>query len=548
MNGQVYDVIQIGYGPVSESLALMLGRQGRSVAVCERWTTRYALPRAVCVDHELYRVLAANGMGEVLPEVTHAGPLYQWFNADWKELLVIDWQKPSISGGPEVNFVHQPTLEGALDDMVRAQPSVDLHLGWEAVAITQDEALAHVTVRHVETGEEKFLSARYVVGCDGANSIVRQAIGGEREDRGFEADWLVIDVLLKDGVTIEQLGIPDAGQYCNPVRPTTIVPAGVRNGRKFRRWEFMRLPGETVQDLEREDYVWELLKPWAGPDDVELVRHKVYNFRSLMAERWRDGRLLIAGDAAHVMPPFMGQGMCSGLRDTWNLAWKLSLILDGKADDRLLDSYQVERLPHVSQITDMAIFLGKIICIPDPGAAAERDRAFLGGEAPPMPPFPHLTEGLLYRPAGSEIQTGAGLLSPHGTIDTNGRRRRLDDVIDAGSGFAVIARGIDPEAALDRATRDALAIVGTRYLAFSAPGADMPTTDVEGRLDAFLETQGWTAMIVRPDFYVYGGATDEARLSALAGQLVDDLAAMGLHLPAPSALQRDNPQLNKEHV
>jgi 2-polyprenyl-6-methoxyphenol hydroxylase-like FAD-dependent oxidoreductase len=133
----------------------MLGRKGRSVAVCERWTSRYPLPRAVCVDHELYRVLSANGMGEVLPSVTHGGPLYQWFNADWKELLVIDWQKASISGGPEVNFVHQPTLEGALDTMVQQQKGVDLHLGWEAVAVTQDADLAHVTLRHVETGEEK---------------------------------------------------------------------------------------------------------------------------------------------------------------------------------------------------------------------------------------------------------------------------------------------------------------------------------------------------------------------------------------------------------
>ena len=163
------------------------------------------------------------------------------------------------------------------------------------------------------------------------------------------------------------------------MRPTTIVPAGIRGDRTFRRWEFMRLPGESNEDLEREEKVWELLKPWAGPAEVELVRHKVYNFRSLIADRWRDRRLLIAGDAAHVMPPFMGQGMCSGMRDAWNLAWKLGLILDGKSDDRLLDTYQPERQPHVGQITDMSIFLGKIICIPDAEAAAQRDREFLGG-------------------------------------------------------------------------------------------------------------------------------------------------------------------------
>lgn len=534
MQEHIYDVNQIGYGPVSESLALMLGRQGRSVAVCERWTARYPLPRAVCADHEIYRILAANDMGALLPAITQPGPLYRWFNADWQELLVIDWRKPSISGGPEVNFVHQPTLESALDQMVRVQPSVDLHLGWEVTSITQDEALAHVTLRHAESGEEKRLSGRYVVGCDGANSFARQVIGSEREDLGFQADWLVIDVLLNEGVTIEQLGIPDAGQYCNPTRPTTIVPAGVREGRVFRRWEFMRLPGETVEELEREDNVWALLKPWAGPDEVELVRHKVYNFRSLIAENWRDRRLLIAGDAAHVMPPFMGQGMCGGLRDTWNLAWKLALVLDGKADAKLLDTYQIERQPHVSQITQMSIYLGKIICIPDLEAASARDRAFLNGDAPPMPAFPQMAAGLLHRTEDGALQPGAGLLSPHGTISQGGHTARLDDVTDAGSGFVVITRGFDAEACLDAAARAALAIVGASYVTLDA---SQGAHDIEGRLDAFLDEQGWTSMIVRPDFYVFGGAADTAAFAKLTSALIHDLAANGVFIAANETIK-----------
>ena len=531
-----YDVIQIGYGPVSEALALMLGRQGRSVAVCERWSTRYPLPRAVCVDHELYRVLAANGMGEVLPSVTQKGPLYQWFNADWRELLVIDWSAPAISGGPEVNFVHQPTLEAALDDAVRAQPSVALHLGWEVTGLDQDEGRARVRLRHGDTGEVKELTARYVVGCDGANSIVREAIGGGREDRGFEADWLVIDVLLKDGVTIEKLGIPAAGQYCNPARPTTIVPAGVRQGRTFRRWEFMLLPGERVEELEREERVWELLKPWAGPDDIELVRHKVYNFRSLLAERWRDRRLLIAGDAAHVMPPFMGQGMCSGMRDAWNLAWKLGLILDGRADDRLLDTYQPERLPHVGQITDMAIYLGKIICLPDAEAAAARDAAFLGGTAEPPPPFPSMVDGLIRRNASGEVEPGAGLLSPHVDVAHGGAHGRLDEV--TGGGFLVITRGFDGRTALADEALDALAVIDAKFVVLDGGGADA-VRDVDGRLNAFLATQDWAAMIVRPDYYVYGGVAAEADVPALVDDLLADLAEAGVRFGTVSDIRED---------
>ena len=525
-----YDVIQIGYGPVSATLALMLGRQGRSVAVCERWSKRYPLPRAVCVDHELYRVLAANGMGDVLPRVTQRGPLYQWFNADWQELLVIDWSAPAISGGPEVNFVHQPTLEAALDDAVGALSNVDLHLGWEVTAVDQDEDCARVHLRHGETGEVKELSARYVVGCDGANSIVREAIGGGREDRGFEADWLVIDVLLKEGVTIEGLGIPAAGQYCNPERPTTIVPAGVREGRTFRRWEFMRLPGERVEDLEREERVWELLRPWAGPGDIELVRHKVYNFRSLLAERWRDRRLLIAGDAAHVMPPFMGQGMCSGMRDAWNLAWKLGLILDGKAEDRLLDTYQRERLPHVGQITDMSIYLGKIICLPDVEAAAARDAEFLGGTAEPPPPFPSMGDGLLRRDRDGVIEAGAGLLSPHVDVLHEGQRVRLDQV--TGGGFVVVTRGFDGDAALRRDVAGALAAIDASVVALGDGPDDVH--DLDGRMDGFLTAQGWAAMIVRPDYYVYGGVAAADDLPALVSDLLVDLAAAGVAVRAVS--------------
>ena len=496
-----YDVIQIGYGPVSATLALMLGRQGRSVAVCERWSRRYPLPRAVCVDHELYRVLAANGMGDVLPRVTQKGPLYQWFNADWRELLVIDWSAPSISGGPEVNFVHQPTLEEALDEAVGTLPSVDLHLGWEVTAVDQDDDRARVHLRHGDTGEVKELSARYVVGCDGANSLVRDAIGGDREDRGFEADWLVIDVLLKEGVTIEGLGIPAAGQYCNPERPTTIVPAGVREGRTFRRWEFMRLPGEGVEDLEREERVWELLRPWAGPDDIELVRHKVYNFRSLLANRWRDRRLLIAGDAAHVMPPFMGQGMCSGMRDAWNLAWKLGLILDGKADDRLLDTYQPERLPHVGQITEMSIYLGKIICLPDAEAAAARDAEFLGGTAEPPPPFPSMVDGLLQRT----------VRAPSPRVLACSRRMSTCFARVSGRGWIrsrEAASWSSPAASTPK--RCWTARPPTRSAAFGAQfvtlgDGENGVRDLDGRLDDFLTAQGWAAMIVRPDYYVYGG-------------------------------------------
>ncbi len=534
MPSEVYDVVVLGYGPVGQVLSLMLGRQGRSVAVCDRWPERYPLPRAVCIDHEIYRVLTANGMGDVLPSISHHGPKYQWFNAAWEELLVIDWSAESISGGTEVNFVHQPTLETAISEAAATLPNVEPYLGWEAVSVAQDEELCHVELRD-QTGQIKHLAARFVVGCDGANSMVRKEIGGPQEDRGFEADWLVIDVLLKDGVTIEQLGIPAAGQYCNPARPTTIVPAGVRDGKKFRRWEFMRLPGESIKEMETEAKVWELLKPWAGPEALELVRSTVYTFRSLLAAKWRDGRLLLAGDAAHVMPPFMGQGMCSGVRDAWNLAWKLDLVLSGKASDSLLDTYQIERMPHVSQIIDLSIYLGKMICTADPEEAARRDDAFKTGTAPAPPAFPCLTKGLLRRNLQGGIQEGAGLLAPHVSVQHESGQGRLDEVV--GLGFVLIATSAHPLAQFDASTRTALEGIGLRYVSLASDVEPGSHRDLDSRLQPFLDRHGWDTMIVRPDFYVYGGSAGVADRAALVDDLLADLAAAGVNLPVESSLQ-----------
>ncbi len=270
----------------------------------------------------------------------------------------------------------------------------------------------------------------------------------------------------------------------------------------------------------------ELLRLWAGPEHVELVRHKIYNFRSLIAERWRDGRILIAGDAAHVMPPFMGQGMCSGFRDAWNLAWKLGLILDGKADDRLLHTYQRERQPHVSQITDISIYLGKIICMPDPDEAAKRDAAFLGGTAPPPPPFPRITQGFLHRREDGEPDAGAGLLAPHVDLLVNGERHRLDEIVSLG-GFSIIARGFHPAHAIEPGPLRALAVLRTSYVALGKAAAGR-IEDLNGRLDRFLEDQSWAAVIVRPDFYVYGGAADETALRNLVRDMLADLADAGV--------------------
>jgi FAD binding domain len=216
----------------------------------------------------------------------------------------------------------------------------------------------------------------------------------------------------------------------------------------------------------------------------------------------------------------MGQGMCSGMRDAWNLAWKLGLILDGKADDRLLDSYEPERHPHVSQITDISIYLGKIICIPDPAEAAARDEAFFSGTAPPPPPFPQLIDGLLHRDPAGNLTPGAGLLSPHDELDDGKTVHRLDEL--AARGFVVITRGYDAPGE----ARDALSGLDPAYVRLGEGGV----AECNGRLSAMLDAQDWDAMIVRPDFYVYGGARGADALSKISGDLRSDLKSCGVCL------------------
>ena len=181
--------------------------------------------------------------------------------------------------------------------------------------------------------------AKYLIGCDGASSSVRKILKIERDDLGYDQDWLVADAHLTKTTDIPK---HHAKQICNPSRPATYVPG--RRG--HRRFEFKLMPGETKEELEKDEKVWELLSPWVNPVNAELERADVYQFHAALAKDWRVGRCLIAGDAAHQMPPFMGAGMGTGIRDAMNLFWKLDLILSGAAKESILDTYQEERYPH----------------------------------------------------------------------------------------------------------------------------------------------------------------------------------------------------------
>ncbi|RJL05905.1 monooxygenase [Paracoccus siganidrum] len=523
-----FDVIQIGYGPVSKFSALLLDRLGWRVGVFERFGEIFPLPRAVCIDHEIFRVMHAGGLGPIADRVTEPAPVYRWFNAEWQELISIDWTAGSVSGGTEVNFVHQPSLERELDAEAKRRTNIALHFEQECMAITQHDDHVVVRIRDTATGAERDHTARYVIGIDGANSFVRETLGITRSDLGFEADWLVVDFVLNDGLTARDLGLIECGQYCNPERPTTIVPGGIENGQICRRWEFMRLPHETREEMVETAKVQELLGDWIKPEQGRLVRHALYTFRSLVADRWRDGRILLAGDAAHVMPPFMGQGMCAGLRDVWNLGWKLDSVLSGAADPALLDTYQAERLPHVTDIIKASMFLGSIICIPDKDAAAERDRMFLSGEAPPPPPFPILTDGFLARDAQGAVLAPAGELSPHGTVRLNRRTGRFDTLVAPGL-VLILTRELTL-ADLDPASRRTLERLGATVVTVAGRtcATDGEVADTQGQILPFMRERGLNAMLVRPDLYLFGGAADAAGLDRVLAELDRQARQVGL--------------------
>ena len=360
----IADVAIVGYGPTGATLANLLGLLGISTVVLERERELVLQPRAVHFDGEVMRVFQTAGIAErILPHVRPSGGMRYVSPSG----VVMVERKPALGEGSHGwanNYLfHQPHLENALRAGVARFDNVEVLEGRDVVSL-------HSTEEQVvlETSEEQ-LRARWVVGCDGARSVVRQAIGAQHHDLGLHQPWLVVDVVLEREIDLPHPTV----QYCDPARPVTCV--NVTGAR--RRWEIMLMPGERPESMTEADTVWRLLAPWIKPGDARLERSAVYTFHSLIAARWRKGRLFIAGDAAHQTPPFLGQGMCTGIRDAANLAWKLARVVRGEAGEALLDTYESERAPHARRFIEEAVRLGGILQTTDAAVAAARDRRFL---------------------------------------------------------------------------------------------------------------------------------------------------------------------------
>ena len=491
----MFDVAIIGYGPAGATLANQLGQAGLSVVVLERDADIYPLPRAIHFDGEIMRVYQNLGLRGEVERISRPGLKgMQFVNAAGETLLVRGGTTPHGPQGCASNYYfHQPELEQVLREGVKRFDQVQVRLRHEVTQL--DDHGDHVTlaVKDLEHDAEQVLQARYVVGCDGARSLVRRTIGTAMTDLGLHQPWLVFDVLLKpDAPTLPDCTV----QHCDPVRPMTYC--NVTGNR--RRWEIMLMPGDDPEQLVQPETLWRLVSPWVTPQQADIERAVIYTFHSLIAETWRKGRLLLAGDAAHQTPPFLGQGMCAAVRDVANLAWKLEAVLRGRADEALLDTYGSERLPHVHAFIDLAVRLGAVIQVTDPQQARERDARLLGAPETFEFPAPGLGAGLVEGPRP------AGQIFPQPLLADG---RLLDEHL--GARFALIGR---PEV-LDSAE----AATQAAWAAGERTGHLAVLRVSSGPLADWLAQQQVQAVVVRPDRYVLGVAQEAAQLADLIALL-----------------------------
>lgn len=508
----------IGAGPTGASTAIMMGQRGIETLVLERWPEVYPLPRAVHFDDEVFRIFAAMDLEDEVRAISRPAPGMRLTDARHRVLAELRRER-QVHGFPQANMFDQPELERVLRQALKKYESVEFRSGVEVYAIEQvTDGPAPVRVRYrdagTETEHEVWTDA--VLGCDGANSITRAVVGATMEDFHFDQQWLVVDV-----ATPEPLNVYDGvQQVCDADRAATFMPITPER----YRWEFRLKAGERPEDFTH-DRVLALTRPWLGDvdlDKVTFLRQTCYTFRGVVADKWRNGRVFLLGDAAHQTPPFIGQGMCAGLRDAANLAWKLALVLDGKADDRILATYEAERRPYARRVVQLAIGVGAAMTGGSPRLNSTRNAAIrtitriLGSEDKFVETlWPTFSKGPLVHDGGRrKKRTGDVVPQPR----VGGRR--LDDV--TGHGWAIVYRGADRVNAFDEQTRRYYADLGTSIVRVS---------DADTEAHRLLDHQRANAVLLRPD-----------RIVAAAAQ-TPDLRAWQRHLVAAGIAAG----INEEH-
>ena len=498
-------VLIIGAGPVGSITALALLQAGIPVTILESLAETPTAHRAATTHSSTLDALETVGIAD---EVVRQGLVARYFQYRHRETneIFAEFDFERLKGETNHPFAVQleqhKTIAIALARNA-AFADFALHREHTAVELTQDGSGVSL-VTETPDGARHDWHGRYLIGCDGASSTVRRALDIKHEDLDFDEPWLVVDVGVNDRGAAK---LPKtSAQFCEPSRPTTfLIGVGAH-----RRWEIMLMPGETPQQFETDAAVWQLLSRWLAPEDGTLWRRASYRFHALVARQWRRGRVFLAGDAAHQQPPFLGQGMCQGIRDVANLAWKLTAVLQGRANDALLDTYGVERASHVKRLTTTIKHIGHTICERDEARARKRDADLLAQadgvvkSVPRQDLIPPLDSGLL----SPLPHLANGTLFPQPRVQHQGKSALLDDVAGAGArlmlaaGFA--ARRITCHAVLEQCSAG--------VVPFGPDGFE----EEDGVVAAWFAQHGVSAALVRPDHYVYGVAATPEQVQTLA--------------------------------
>jgi 3-(3-hydroxy-phenyl)propionate hydroxylase len=471
-----YEVAIIGLGPVGVTLANLLGQLGVLTVALDIRDAPDHQPRAVTFDDEVMRIFQSIGLSQEIGKIAEVGSGAKFVDSNGKTL--VHWERPMkrSSNGWFLNYrFNQHELEQTLRKGCTRFSSITKKLGCEVTALRQDEA--GVTVTYKEREAEHSLRAAYVVGCDGGRSFTRSQIGAAFEDLGFHEEWLIVDLLLK---TQEPEPDRHTYHYCGSSR----MGSKVFVGSKRKRWEFRLNASDDRETIQSPAIIWKLLESWITPDEAELERAALYTFHSTIAEKWRKGRFFIAGDAAHQTPPFMGQGMCAGIRDAANLAWKLERVLRQGSPDQLLDTYQSERSPHVREYINLTIELGQVINHTALSLTKGNPANLGGGKQKISQLRPILGPGLS---AGDPSQRG--LLLPQYALSDG---KLLDDVVGYRPAMVLLN---DAGLSLDKALRAEFVEAGVEIV--GNPGSE---------LIAWLDEEGAAAVLVGADRAVLGTA------------------------------------------
>ncbi|WP_183097352.1 bifunctional 3-(3-hydroxy-phenyl)propionate/3-hydroxycinnamic acid hydroxylase MhpA [Nocardioides pelophilus] len=544
-----YDVVISGLGPTGLTLATLLGRRGVSVLVLEREPQFYGNARAVYTDDEALRIFQTAGVADELHADMNVDSIVQWVKANGDVLIQFqESQRPLW--WPVTNFLYQPYLETTLEKALDRYPGVEIRRGREVVDFAQDPGgvdVLHAAStgsgygRHENVVDEKSresVRAKYLVGADGGRSVVRLNLGIDMTGKSYPERWLVVDLKAKEGVDAFR-HLPYFDFVCSPEMPTVSCPQPGGH----HRFEFALKDQDSKERFESDETVRELISRYVNPDEVEVKRQLVYTFNAVVADKWREGRVLLAGDAAHMTPQFIGQGMNAGIRDADNLSWKLAAILKHGAADSILDTYETERRPHATAMIKLSVFNKSLVSIKNPMRARSRDLAMAASLRTPglgkwvkragMKPKPRLKKGCyLGLPRG--VRGVEGTLSPQPMVRRyDGRPTRFDDAV--GFGWTVVGVGIDPREALGEHLHHWEQVEATFATVFAA--GTRPQGEIgDGRRKAGLvdledTTGAWTAwlkkagirhgslVVLRPDKFVFGVGDGASLTTALTDQL-----------------------------